>query len=157
MKKDIFIDNNIACRFSNPMDPNMIELVSWLMDNRGDHSNHAFLAVSKKLLEEYLSSCRGGGNASSTSMPMIVDRLGREGRLSFISKKKIDRFKEMYYTKRVVNHFLSNAEDREHIPVVLLSDRKFALTKDRNFAADLMRFPGFSPVVSGRPEDIPYK
>ena len=30
MKKDIFIDNNIACRFSNPMDPEMKKLISWL-------------------------------------------------------------------------------------------------------------------------------
>lgn len=27
MKKDIFIDNNIACRFANPMDPKMKKLI----------------------------------------------------------------------------------------------------------------------------------
>ena len=31
MKKDIFIDNNIASKFSNPQDPEYIKLTQWLM------------------------------------------------------------------------------------------------------------------------------
>lgn len=155
MKKDIFIDNNVACRFSNPMDPEMIKLVAWLMDNTADIVNRAILVVSKKLLEEYSSSCRGA--ASNTAIPSIVDNLQRNDRLSFISNKRIKNFQKKYFTKKVEKHLRSNAEDREHIPVVLLSDRKYALTNDSNLAEDLRSFPGFSPVVSSRPEDIPYK
>lgn len=30
MKKDIFIDNNIASKFSNPLDPEYKKLIKWL-------------------------------------------------------------------------------------------------------------------------------
>ena len=31
MKKDIFIDNNIASKFSNPQDKEYIKLTQWLL------------------------------------------------------------------------------------------------------------------------------
>ena len=34
MKHDIFIDNNIASRFSRPADPEYKKLIEWLMNNR---------------------------------------------------------------------------------------------------------------------------
>lgn len=156
MKKDIFIDNNIACRFSNPMDPNLKELVKWIMtyDEDKDEEN-AYLVVSNKLLSEYLSSSRGAyGN---TSIPTIIAKLTKENRLIKISNEQIKDFQATYFTNKVKKKLRSNNEDRNHIPVVLLSDRKYVLTNDTNFTFDLEHFPGFVVVISSRPENIPYK
>lgn len=49
MKKDIFIDNNIACRFANPMDPEMKKLINWIMKNEEGSEDNAILVVSDKL------------------------------------------------------------------------------------------------------------
>ena len=46
MKKDIFIDNNIACRFSNPMDPEMKKLIAWIMEYEEGSHNNAMLVVN---------------------------------------------------------------------------------------------------------------
>ena len=51
---------------------------------------------------------------------------------------------------------MSNSEDREHIPVVLLSDRKYALTFDEKLTADLQKIPSFTAIVGKKPSDIPY-
>lgn len=59
MKKDIFIDNNIACRFSNPMDPEMKKLIAWIMECEEGSQNNAILMMSDKLLREYGASCQG--------------------------------------------------------------------------------------------------
>ena len=48
MKKDIFIDNNIACRFANPMDPEMKKLIDWLMKNVEGSDKNAIMVVSPK-------------------------------------------------------------------------------------------------------------
>ena len=59
MKKDIFIDNNIACRFSNPMDPEMKKLIYWIQKYVAGSEDNAILVVSQKLLNEYFASCKG--------------------------------------------------------------------------------------------------
>lgn len=153
MKKDIFIDTNIACRFSNPMDQELIKLLDWLINTRQE-GKAAYLVVSQKLLNEYYSSCRGA--KSDTSIPILIDTLLKDGRLIKITKAQIEGFQEEYYTKAMIKRLRANNEDRYHIPVVLLSDRKYALTNDQNFAYDLKHFPGFSVLVSNRPEEIPY-
>lgn len=157
MKKDIFIDTNIACRFANPMDPHMRELVEWLKvndtSNRG--RNRAYWVVSNKLLGEYYASNKGANK--QTSLYAIISKLQKEGRLIFIKNKQITAFMDAKFTKRIVKHLLSNRKDWNHIPVVLLSSRKYALTNDANFAADLKQFPGYNVTVSNRPEQIPYK
>mgnify|MGYP006956024085 CR=1 FL=1 len=56
MRKDIFIDNNIACRFANPMDPEMKRLIAWIMEYEEGSSDNAVLMVSDKLLREYFAS-----------------------------------------------------------------------------------------------------
>ena len=84
MKKDIFIDNNIACRFANPMDPEMKKLINWIMKNGEGSEDNAILVVSDKLLREYIASCQGANG--STSIPMIVGKLTKEGRLLKSSK-----------------------------------------------------------------------
>lgn len=159
MKRDIFIDNNIASRFANPADFEFKELIRWLMDNHaipeGDEDDRAYLVVSNKVLVEYLRSSRDAIGA--TAIPMIIDKLTSEGRLVRITNQQIKDFKSKYFTKVVERKLTSNNEDREHIPVVLLSDRKYALTNDAKFADDLVNFPGFHVIVSERPELIPYK
>ncbi len=73
MIRDIFIDNNIASKFSNPADPEYKELIRWLMDNHdiaeGEEDDRAYLVVSHKLLSEYYRSCRDA--SGKTSIPMI--------------------------------------------------------------------------------------
>ena len=157
MRRDLFIDNNIASKFNNPADPHYKELIEWLKDNHviTDEDDRAYLMVSKKLLAEYYRSCRAARGA--TAIPAIIDKLGREGRLVKISNDQIKEFKQEYFTPKVIRKLRSNKEDRDHIPVVLLSERKYALARDINFTSDLEGFPGFSVFVCKRPEDMPYK
>lgn len=95
MKKDIFIDNNIACRFANPMDPEMKKLISWIMKNEEGSDDNAILVVSDKLLHEYMASSQGA--YCSTSIPMIVNQLTKEGRLMKISNAEIKEFQRTYF------------------------------------------------------------
>jgi ABC-type methionine transport system ATPase subunit len=158
MKKDIFIDNNIASKFSNPQDEEYKKLTEWLMKfNQNDiknKDNYAHLVVSKKLLQEYYHSAMHA--KSNTSIPVIIDKLQREGRLINISNQQIEDFKKNHFTKTIINKLRSNEEDRNHIPVVLLSDRKYVLTYDDKFSYDLQSFKGFTVIVEKRPEKIPY-
>lgn len=159
MIRDIFIDNNIASKFSNPADPEYKELIRWLMDNHdiaeGEEDDRAYLVVSHKLLSEYYRSCRDA--SGKTSIPMIISQLTRDGRLERISNQQIKEFKNKNFTKSVERNLRANNEDRDHIPAVLLSERKYALTYDENLTHDLENFPGFTVLVSKRPENIPYK
>lgn len=159
MKRDIFIDNNIASKFNNPADVNYKELTKWLLDNHNIPSSgeddRAYLVVSNKLLAEYGRSCSLARGA--TAITIIVDKLTKDGRLIKINNNQIKDFKAKYFTKTIQKKLQSNTEDREHIPVVLLSNRKYALIRDKKFASDLKNFPGFIVLVSDRPENIPYK
>jgi hypothetical protein len=157
MTKDIFIDNNVAKNFANPMDKEYKKLVSWLQQYKPvpspDHSN-AHLVVSTKLIREYIASS-GGANAA-TSIPALIAQLQKEGRLIRISNEDIKTFQNKYFSPKVLKVLKCNHRDRDHIPAVLLSHRKYALTIDDNFGNDLLRFPGFKPTVAKRPENIPY-
>lgn len=155
MKKDIFIDNNIAKNFSNPMDEEYIKLIRWLKRyDPDDLSGNAYLVVSNKLLSEYsrtVSYAAGGSN-----ILVIIDTFTRQGRLVKIGNADIKEFKEKYFKKRVEKKLRSNNEDRDHIPVVLLSYRKYALSLDDDFINDLRNFPGFRARAEKRPEKLPY-
>jgi hypothetical protein len=159
MKKDLFIDNNIAKNFSNPQDEEYIKLTKWLIkfnsSDIGNKDNYAHLVVSKKLLVEYYRTSMGA--TSDTAIPIIIEKMQREGRLILISNQQIKDFKSAHYSSRVERTLRSNNEDREHIPLVLLSDRKFALLRDDNFKYDLEHFAGFTVRVEKRPEDLPYE
>jgi hypothetical protein len=158
MKKDIFIDNNVASKFSNPQDAEYIKLTKWLLhydvNDFKNKNNYAHLVVSKKLLVEYLRSSRNAQN--STSIPIIINKLLQEDRLIIISNESIKLFQQNYFTKNNSKKLRSNHQDREFLPLVFLSDRKFALTYDENFIYDLNNFPQFSVFVRKRPEEIPY-
>ena len=152
--KDIFIDNNIAKNFSNPLDPEYKKLISWLLKHENNENTDAYLVVSQKLLVEYQRSAMGA--ISKTSIPIIIEKLQREGRLIKFSKNEIEQFKKAHFSKKVQKNFRSNQEDRELIPVVLLSNRKYALSLDENFTYDLENFPRFDVRVEKRPENLPY-
>ena len=158
MKKDIFIDNNIASKFSNPQDKEYIKLTQWLLkfdeSDIENKDNYAHLVVSKKLLVEYQRSAMSA--SSDTSIPVIINKLLSQGRLNNISNQDIKNFQTSHFTKTVKRRLRSNNEDREHIPLVLLSDRKYALTRDDNFKYDLENFSGFNVRVEKKPEDLPY-
>lgn len=153
-RKDIFIDNNIAKNFSNPLDPEYKRLIEWLMKsnpNPQKYDDNAYLVVSQKLEVEYKRTM--GHAKSGTNINAIIDMLTRQGRLNQISNKQIKEFKQKYFTNKVKRKLTSNEEDREHIPVVLLSDRKYALTLDEKFTDDLLNF---TATVGKKPSDIPY-
>ena len=154
--KDIFIDNNIASRFANPMDKEYKKLLEWLQTyNENTPDDNAFLVVSNKLIAEYI---RSNYNAvSSTSIPLIINILTQQGRLNHITNQAIKDFHKTYFTPKVKRKLKSNSEDREHIPVVLLSERKMALSIDDKFITDLNNFAGFEVTTAKRPEELDYK
>jgi hypothetical protein len=149
MLKDIFIDNNIAKNFCNPLDPEYKNLIKWLISD-----STAYLVVSQKLLVEYVGST--GQSSSLTNITVIIDRLTRDGRIIKISNEEIKEFKRQNFTSKIVKKFTCNKEDQEHIPVVLLSYRKYVLTLDQKFTFDLLNFPGFKVIICDKPQDLPY-
>lgn len=153
--KDIFIDNSIAKNFANPLDPEYKKLVSWLLNySYSDPLGNAFLVVCNKLLMEYGRT--SSNSKSRTNILAIVDKLLREGRLNKIQNSEIKDFKQKHFKPKVVRCLTCNNADRDFIPVVLLSHRKYALVADYAFRNDLIKFPGFVVCAERRPEDIPY-
>ncbi|RIV44019.1 hypothetical protein [Flagellimonas pelagia] len=161
--KDLFIDNNIAKNFASPIDQNYKDLISWINDFDQELVENepnkivefAHLMVSQKLLVEYLKSSRNCSKPNS--IPSIIDRLTRQGRLLKKSKEDIKDFIEKNFSKKIEKSLLSNQEDHCHIATVLLSTRKKCLTYDENLTKDLIDFPGFTVHVEKRPEKLNYK
>lgn len=153
--KDIFIDNNITKNFANPLDPEYKKLIKWLRkyDER-DMSGNAVLIVCNKLLVEYGRT--SSLSKSPTNIWVIVDMLKRQGRLNHIKNSDIKEFIRIHFTKTIQKCLRCNTRDREYIPVVLLSFRKYALVNDNNLKYDLVNFPGFTVLAEKRPEDLPY-
>jgi len=155
MRKDIFIDNNISKNFANPLDPEYKNLIQWLMAfNPNNAGKNAYLMVSNKLIAEYIGT--SGSASSLTNITVIISKMTQEGRLVKISNEQIKDFKRKYFKKKVVRNFTCNKEDHDHIPVVLLSERKYALSLDDKFISDLIKFPGFVVLAAERPEKLPY-
>ncbi len=155
MRKDIFIDNNIAKNFANPLDPEYKKLIRWLIAFEAENQEmNAYLVVSNKLIAEYQRTT--GLATSATNITVVINKMTREGRLVKISNQEIKAFKRQYFTKKVRRRLTCNREDQDHIPVVLLSERKYALSLDENFINDLVNFPGFMVTAAKRPQDLPY-
>lgn len=153
--KDIFIDNNITKNFANPLDPEYKKLIKWLIRyDESDTSSNAVLVICNKLLNEYGRT--SSLSKSPTNIWVIVDILKRQGRLNHIKNSDIKEFIRIYLTKTIKKCLRCNKSDREYIPVVLLSFRKYALVADGNFRYDLNNFPEFSARAEKRPENLPY-
>jgi len=115
---------------------------------------NAHLVWSQKILAEYNRTA--ANSRSDTNIAIIIDKLTRQGRHIFISNQQIKDFKRGHFKKRILHQLRCNTEDRNHIPVVLLSDRKYALSADHGFVHDINNFPGFVARAAIRPQDIPY-
>jgi predicted nucleic acid-binding protein len=156
MKKDTFIDNNIASQyFSNPTKEEYKDLVEWLLTHNKNKDNDAYLIVSPYLLREYHESNRNAN--SRTNIIKIIEELTKQERLVLFSKKHIEVFQQKYFSNKVLKKLLSNAQDRNHIPVVLMSDRKIALSEDNKFIHDLNQISEFTAITAKRPEELAYK
>ncbi len=157
MKKDIFIDNNIAKDFASPPDEEYKQLIRWLLEyDEEQEENNAYLVVSNGLIQEYMRSARAA--RSATSITAIVAKLTREGRLQKITNQQIKAFQQKHFTKKVQKKLICNCEDRNLMPVVFLSERKYVLTIDVKFANDLINFPKFGKlvVVADHPGKLDY-
>lgn len=130
-KKDIFIDNNIAKNFTNPADTAYKDLIQWLKE-------YGYLCVSSGILTEYHRS--NIGNFGNSAITTIIDILIRKNRLINIKNNQIKEYQNSKVYRQKENQLQSNREDREHIAVVMLSDRKKALTLDKKFEEDLSLF-----------------
>lgn len=154
--KDIFIDNTIAKNFANPLDPEYKRLIAWLKVYReNDHLSNAHLVISKKIIAEYKRTC--GTSLSDNAIGAIVDLCTRQGRLNNISNDQIKAFQALHFTKKIYRRLKCNKKDHDHIPAVLLSHRKIAISIDDNFVRDLNNFPGFQAMAVKRPQDIQYE
>ena len=145
MDKDIFVDNNIAKNFCNPLDEAYKKFIRWLFEK-------GFLIVSNKILAEYHSStCH---SFSPTNIVAIIDRLTRDGRLKKISNRELKAFE---IKNHVLKRLKSNRKDHEHLKIVMLSDRKYAISLDKKFRDDVNNFTGYRAKPVSRPEEIPYE
>lgn len=160
IKKDIFIDNNVAIKLSNPPEKEYKELIKWLLkENKETPDENAYIVISQKLLNEYHRSNQNAKSKSNITVILArmargnnyIDDKNREiiGRKIQISKKLIKDFQNKNFSKKVLKKLQSNIEDREHIPVVMLSDRRKVLTEDINFTKDLKYF---SAEVENKPK-----
>jgi len=145
MPKNVFVDNNVAKNFCNPIDLNYREFIRWLFEE-------GHLVVTNKILGEFVSST--GGSPSSTNIVVVIARLTRDGRLIKFSKSQLDA---LVFSKRIERRLRSNRKDHAHIKAVLLSDRKLALSLDNNFRHDLNNFPGYQAIARERPEELGYR
>jgi poly-D-alanine transfer protein DltD len=154
--KDIFIDNDVATKhFSNPIDEDYKKLIDWLKTFNNDVGNDAHLVLSSFLHREYIESNRNPN--SQTNIVAIINEMVINDRINRVKNQDIKRFQTEHFTKNVLKKMTSNAKDRNHIPAVLLSNRKMALSEDSRFLNDLIQIKGFKPIAAFRPENIDYK
>ncbi len=152
MKKDIFIDNNTTQYFSNPIDKGYSKLIDWIRTYNENEEDDAYLIISPYLLKEYNESNRYPN--SRTNIVQIIADLTRQERLIHFTKKQIEDFQKQNFSKKILKKLLTrNTKDFNHIPIVLMSDRKMALTEDKNFTLDLKHFDAS---VAEKPEDLFY-
>lgn len=146
MKKDIFIDNNIAKNFKNPADPEYQKLMGWLF-------KEGHLVITQKLLLEYHASNQGNFGQSIFT---IIDQLTRDGRLVAISNEEM---KAVKFPKRLDEKCLKLNKDYWHLKAILLSNRKIAIIIDKAFRDAVNSHPKFDGIQASavaRPEEIDY-
>lgn len=159
MKKDIFIDNNVAKNFSNPADPEYKKLIKWLVkfDKSIDIEENAHLVLSKKIMSEYEGGSRGA--KSNSNIIVIVNTLTKQGRINKFAKEEIEKFQNKYFTKQIIKKFQNfrldnkNNKDRNHLPIIMMSDRKKALIIDDRFYNAVNNFPKFNAQAEKKPQE----
>ena len=143
--KDIFVDENIAKNFANPLSDEYKTFVDWL---RSEGS----LVVSNKLITEYGRACQH--SKSNTNIFAIIDIQTRDGRLNKKSNIELNAFK---VKKHVLNSFRSNKKDHNHIKLVMISFRKYAISIDKDLRYDINNFPGINAKAVTKPSLIDYR
>ncbi len=124
---DIFIDNNIAKNFASPVDKEYKKLINWLISK----DENAYLVLSQKIQNEYLES--SSQSKSRSNIAAIVNMLRKQGRTNEFSNSEIKQFQQKYFTKIIIkkHNLYSSNRDSNHIPIILMSERKKALTIDK--------------------------
>lgn len=141
---DLFVDADRSKYFGRPVDPGYKRLIEWL---RSD----GHLVVCASLIREYEDAVRG--STSPTTLVALVSHLQRDGRLKRFDRRALDAFR---IRKHVGKRLRSGMKDRDHLKIVLLSDRKLGVSGDGNFRHDVNNFPGYSAVVRRHPSEVPY-
>lgn len=125
---DIFIDTNLAHNLINPMNDHFKKLYLWLY-------HEGALAITKKLIAEY-----GQGNQN---LAVVVNYLTVKGRVNCISKQQLTN---LSIPKKIEKRLLSNRSDHTHIKTVILSDRKIAISADKNLIDDINNYPKYQKI-----------
>ena len=146
MKPDLFIDSNISGHIAKPPDDHYRDLIRWLFAE-------GCLVICRSLRREYCDAVRGSGLGRMT-LPVIVGQLTRAGRLKRYSKKDLKRF---LIKERVAKRLLSNRADHDYIKIVMMSDRKLALTEDKKLRRDINDFPKYRARGYRHPADFNYR
>ncbi|MFW6130825.1 MAG: hypothetical protein ACOC56_06525 [Atribacterota bacterium] len=137
--KDIFVDNNLISNFNNKMSNEYKRFTKWLIDEGS-------LVISNLLRREYKNT------DNKNNIHLIIDIQTRKGRLNIIENRKIREFKyKKHENKRL------RSDDYKHIKIVLLSDRKLAISEDNNFRYDINNFPGYNARAEKSPSKINYR
>lgn len=147
MKKDLFVDNNIAKNFKNPADPEYQKLMKWLF-----FEGH--LVLTHKLNMEYLASNQGNFGQSIIT---IINQLTIDGRLVKISTEEM---KALTFPKSLEKKCQKLNKDYWHLKAILLSNRKIALIIDKAFRDAVNSHPKYDGVQAyavARPEEIDYE
>lgn len=147
MKKDLFVDNNVAKNFKNPADPEYRKLMNWLF-------TEGHLVLTHKLNMEYLASNQGNFGQSIIT---IINKLTIDGRLVKISTEEMKAFT---FPKSLDKKCLKLNKDYWHLKAILLSNRKAAIIIDKAFRDAVNNHPkhnGIQACAVARPEDIDYE
>lgn len=151
---DIFIDNDfIVLNFHSP-DEDVLKFIQWLYDEEG-LENKAHLILSQKLYNEYVSS--SSPKPAYTNILTICSVMLSQGRLLKVSNEEIRKFKDTHMPNKIHKKLTCNKKDREHIPIILLSNRKMGITNDKALKADLQNFKGFNTFIEDHPKKLNYK
>jgi hypothetical protein len=142
--RDIFVDNDIAKNFANPLDPHYKDFIYWLQKK-------GCLVISNKILVEYGRTC--SGCSSLTNILAIISHLQKDNRLIKITN---DQLKEFVFPSKVERKLHSHVKDHDHIKTVILSFRKYAISREWCVCHDINNYPGHNARAARRPQDIPY-
>lgn len=141
---DFFVDADRSKHFCRPIDSAYKRLIEWL---RSD----GYLVVCPSLINEYHKAEQA--TTAPTALLMLVGHLQRHGRLKRFGKKALGAFR---IKKHITRRLRSNPKDRDHLKIVLLSDRKLGISGDVNFCHDVNNYPGHLAIVRPHPSQVPY-
>lgn len=141
--KDIFVDSCVAIRLENPLDPDFVDFLEWLL-------LYGAPVLTPKILKEYNDSL----DAGSSNFIAIINACQREGRVVDLSNEAL---KALRFSKKVEKHLQSNKKDWWHIKAVILSPRKIAVSFDAKMVGDINNFPGYKAKAGNSVSVLPYK